>query len=251
MARNRLQHGSALAQKLTLDTHYDYRQQTPGNNNDRPFSNRIRREGQFTFMSAPQEKKRKAGGSPGGAQRKRVAEQDLDVPTLGQVAEEARFAPLHELLNPVKDTPVNELGQDLRAWLKGEARKIALLPLALAFFGACDARAEEAAHKRVHVASEEHSPGKQQRWLFFSLSFLRLSLSPLCALAPLAWARCHPWCEEGSVSVSLSDAPWTRLSQFVFISLTRSSVLPMDRDERARLLLDAIKRVKGLSLIHI
>ena len=114
-------------------------------------------------MSAPKEKL-KTGGTAGGTQRKRGAEQDLDVPTLGQVAEEARFVPLQVLLEPVKDTPVNKLGQELRAWLKEEAGKIGRLPLALSFIDDCDARAEEeAARKRVHVASEEHSPGKQQR----------------------------------------------------------------------------------------
>ena len=137
-------------------------------------------KGQFTIMSSPHEKKRKTGGNPGGVQRKRGAEQDLDVPTLGQVAEEARFAPLCQLLEPVKDTPVSKLGRVLRAKLEEKGGEALELVLA-SFFDECDARAEEAAHKRAHVASEEPSPGKQQRWLFFpSLSLsLSLSLSPL------------------------------------------------------------------------
>ena len=132
-------------------------------------------------MSESQKKKlKKTGGTAGGAQRKRGADRDVDVPTLGQVAEDEDFQPLRELLKRGERRPVNELGQDLRAWLKEEARKIALLPLALAFFGACDARAEEAAHKRAHMACEEHSPGKRWRKCSFSLCFLFL---PFCALA--------------------------------------------------------------------
>ena len=83
-------------------------------------------------MSSPQgkKKKRKTGGNAGGVQRKRRAEQDLDVPTLGQVAEEARFALLRGLLAPVKDTPVNELSEELRVALKkrgGDELELVLL----------------------------------------------------------------------------------------------------------------------------
>ena len=54
--------------------------------------------------------------------RKREAEQDLSpVSSLGEVAEKARFAPLHELLEPVKDTPVTELSVGLRAKLEKKA----------------------------------------------------------------------------------------------------------------------------------
>jgi hypothetical protein len=106
-------------------------------------------------MSAPQEKKR-------NAQHKRGAEQDLGVPALGQVAEEARFEQLRVLLKPVKDTPVNELGENTKAALRKACEADADLALLLeSFFDACNARAEEAAPKRAHVASEEHSPGKQ------------------------------------------------------------------------------------------
>ena len=109
-------------------------------------------------MSAPQEKKRKTGGGIGEVQRKRGAEKDVDVPTLGQVAEDKDFEPLRELLKPVERRPVNELSEELRAALKkrgGDELELILL----SFFAACDARAEEAARKRAHVASE--SPGKQ------------------------------------------------------------------------------------------
>jgi hypothetical protein len=79
------------------------------------------------------------------------------VPTLGQVAGQARFERLQGLLDSVKDTLLNELGMYAA---QGGRGKIGQLPLALAFFGACDARAEEAARKRVHVSSEKHSPSK-------------------------------------------------------------------------------------------
>ena len=110
-------------------------------------------------MSAPQEKKRKTGGGIVEAQRKRGAEKDVDVPTLGQVAEEARFEPLRELLEPVKDTPVNELSERLRTQLLQDEEKPTKLLLE-SFFAACDARVSEAGHKRAHMASES-SPGKQ------------------------------------------------------------------------------------------
>ena len=95
---------------------------------------------------------------------KRGAEEEQRVPTLGEVAEDEDFAPLRELLEPVANRPVNELGEDLRAALKKRGGDKLELLLA-SFFGACDARAEEAARKRAHVASEEHSPGKQLRLL--------------------------------------------------------------------------------------
>ena len=94
------------------------------------------------------------GRSNDGAQRKRGAENDLDVPTLGQVSEEARFEPLRGLLKPVKDTPVNELSQGLRAKLEKKAGEEFDLLLE-SFFAACDARAEGAAPKRAHVAFKE------------------------------------------------------------------------------------------------
>jgi hypothetical protein len=141
-------------------------------------------------MSSSQEKKRKTGGSSGGAQHKRGAEQDLDVPTLGQVAEEGRFEPLRELLKPVKDAPVNEFlletreAAENRVLLKEQAANDLLWNT---FVTACRAQLE-AAHKRAHMASEEHSPGKQQRWLFFFLflSFSRFRLFAL--LRSLFWA---------------------------------------------------------------
>ena len=89
---------------------------------------------------------------------KRGAERDVDVPTLGQVAEEKDFAPLRELLEAVKNRPVDELGQDLRVWLREKATNIGHLPLALAFFGACDARAE--APKRVRGGAAAQLPGE-------------------------------------------------------------------------------------------
>ena len=104
-----------------------------------------------------------------GAGLKREAEEPLAPPTLGLVAEEERFAPLRELLQPVAGTPVNELGEELRAWLKAEAAKSGQLPVALALIDACNARVGEIERKRAHVATGEESPGKQ-RFSFSSLS---------------------------------------------------------------------------------
>ncbi len=78
-----------------------------------------------------------------GAGQKRHAEEPLHLPTLGLVAEEERFTPLRGLLQPVAATPVNELGEELRAWLKAEAAKSGQLPVALALIDACAARAGE------------------------------------------------------------------------------------------------------------
>ena len=58
----------------------------------------------------------------------------------GASAEEDRFEPLRGLLSPVKESPVNELGQRLRGWVEEEATKIEQFPVALAFFDACDAQ---------------------------------------------------------------------------------------------------------------
>jgi len=103
-----------------------------------------------------------------GVGQKREAEEPLPMPTLGLVAEEERFTPLRELLQPVAGTPVNELGEDLRRDLRGAVRESLRLLLS-AFFGACDARAREIERKRAHVATGEESPGKQ-RFSFSSLS---------------------------------------------------------------------------------
>ena len=103
--------------------------------------------------------------------------------TLAQVAEEARFEPLWELIKPVEETLVNELGEDLRGGLLEDAQEIGKLTLCLmqAFLGACDARAKEAATKRAHVASGNESPGKQRCGCFgcllFFFSFPDLSLA--------------------------------------------------------------------------
>jgi hypothetical protein len=79
---------------------------------------------------------------------KRAAEEAI-VPTLGHVAAEDRFEPIRQLISSVKDTPVTELGLELRSWLKGNAG--AVLLVALAFLDACDARTPDAATKRSRV----------------------------------------------------------------------------------------------------
>jgi spore coat protein CotH len=76
------------------------------------------------------------------------------------VAEEEDFAPLRDLLQPVAGRPVNQLGEELRAWLKVEATKSGQLPVALALIDACDARAGEIERKRAHVSSKEESQGE-------------------------------------------------------------------------------------------
>ena len=63
--------------------------------------------------------------------RKREADDNLSpVPSLGEVAEEADFAPLHELLETIKGRPVDKLGLELRAALKkrgGDELELVLL----------------------------------------------------------------------------------------------------------------------------
>lgn len=140
-------------------------------------------------MSSPQEKKRKTGGSPGSLQRKRGAEEDLEpIPTLGQVAEDADFEPLRTLLDPVKNRPVNEfllenpLAEQLRITYAGKAKIAGQDERWTLFLIACYAKLEEAAPKRAHVASEEHSPGKlcRKRSFFplFPLSLFLRSCAP-------------------------------------------------------------------------
>ena len=102
------------------------------------------------------------------AGQKREAEEPLSLPTLGLVAEEERFAPLRELLQPVAGTPVNELSEELRGVLRKRAGDDLEL-LLVSFFAACAARVGEIERKRAHVATGEESPGKQ-RFSFSSLS---------------------------------------------------------------------------------
>ena len=119
-----------------------------------------------------------------GAGQKREAEEPLPMPTLGLVAEEERFAPLRELLQPVAATLVNELlsegGEGLRNWLQEGAGKIGQLPVALAFFAACGIQVEAATRKRAHVSSDESAPGKNQLlfFCFFCLSHPLLFSAP-------------------------------------------------------------------------
>lgn len=136
-------------------------------------------------------KKQKTKQASGSGQ-KREAEEALPVPTLGQVAEEERFAPLRGLILPVTGTPVNELGEDLRRDLR-EAIQESPRFLLSAFFGACDARAGEIERKRAHVASGEESPGKQQRerllsntsWALLCCNTLPMTCSNLQCAVPL------------------------------------------------------------------
>ena len=106
--------------------------------------------------------------------RKREADDDLSpVPSLGEVAEEADFAPLHELLETIKGRPVDKLGLELRAALKkrgGDEQDLLLS----SFFDECDARAKAASLKRANVGSDESVQGEHQ---CFSLFFLSSPLS--------------------------------------------------------------------------
>ena len=90
---------------------------------------------------------------------KREADNDLSpIPTLGDVAEEARFASLRELLGPVMDTPVTELDESSKAALReaGEAHTLLLT----FFFAACGARAKAASLKRANVGLAESAQGE-------------------------------------------------------------------------------------------
>ena len=81
---------------------------------------------------------------------KRIAEEAIYAPTLGQVAEADRFEPLRQLISSVKDTPVTELTQSLRSkMLEGEVKATQLL--LEAFFAACDACAAHVGLKRANV----------------------------------------------------------------------------------------------------
>jgi hypothetical protein len=128
-------------------------------------------------MFSPQEKKQRIEENLGDPQNEQQMEIDVGlVPTLGHVAKETRFNPLRNLLEQVKDTPVNELGEDLRAWLKEEAQRHQLVPLVAAFLGACDAaiRRLETARKRPrHASSSEEEPGESSRiFIFYFFIFL-------------------------------------------------------------------------------
>jgi len=103
-----------------------------------------------------------------GVGQKREAEEPLPMPTLGSVADEERFAPLRELLQPVAGTPVNELSEELRGVLRKRAGDDLEL-LLVSFFAACDARAREIERKRAHVGvgSGEESQGERCTRFFF------------------------------------------------------------------------------------
>ena len=143
-------------------------------------------------MSESQKKKLKAEGTAFGAQRKREAEQDRY--TLGDVAEDEDFAPLRQLLESVKNRPVNELGENTKEALRKKALETdaAITLLLESFFDACDARVEEVARKRNHVASAKHSPGKQQGWGVFFLFFSSFSFFLFFFFALLRALSGHP-----------------------------------------------------------
>ena len=141
----------------------------------------------FALMSSSQEKKRKTKESARGSERKRGAEEDLElVPTIGDVL--AEFPSIgHLFLDEVKRRPVNELSEELRAAFKrrgGDEFELLLL----SFFAACDARVEEAAPKRANVAFEEESFGEQFFFLRFSsfVSLLRFCVPTSALLVALS-----------------------------------------------------------------
>jgi serine/threonine protein kinase len=97
-------------------------------------------------VSSPHRKKQKTSGRSIVSESNRVAH---DFPTLSQVAEEARFASLRDLIEPVGEAPVNELNEELRGALKKHAGdKLELL--LVSFFSACDAR-----YKAVGESAQE------------------------------------------------------------------------------------------------
>jgi hypothetical protein len=62
----------------------------------------------------------------------------------------------------VANRPVTEFGAELRSWLKDEAGKKNVFPVALAFLDTYDARARDAAAKRACVEKWQVS-----KWSFF------------------------------------------------------------------------------------
>ena len=101
------------------------------------------------------------------------------VPTLGHVAKETRFDPLRNLLEQVKDTPVNELSTGLRSKLQRKAGEELEL-LMESFFAACDAtvRRMETAQKRPRYSnnSEEGTDVGECLQETFDLSFFETYL---------------------------------------------------------------------------
>ena len=92
---------------------------------------------------------------------KRAAEETIDVPTLGQVAEVNRFEPLRHLISSVKDAPVTELSLEVRDVLRKKGGNQAELLLAV-FFAACDARAADVGLKRANVEKSSGENVKHQ-----------------------------------------------------------------------------------------
>jgi hypothetical protein len=125
------------------------------------------------FMFSPQEKKQRIEENLGDPQNEKL---EIDVgllPTLGHVAKETRFDPLRNLLEQVKDTPVNELSAGLRTKLQQKVGEELGL-LMESFFAACDAaiRRLETARKRPrHSSSSEEEPGESSRIFYFFLNF--------------------------------------------------------------------------------
>ena len=89
------------------------------------------------------------------------------MPTLGQVAKEERFAPLRALLQQVDETPVDQLGADLRVLLLKRGGHDLELLLG-SFFGACDAAADQ--RKRARSGGG----GDEGEWFMFFLVFVAL-----------------------------------------------------------------------------
>lgn len=107
-----------------------------------------------------------------------------------RLAKDVRFAPLRELLEPVKDAPVNELAEELRQeLLEGEEKRVRLL--LKAFFVTCDACLREA-------APEHTPPGEQRRFPpilpCVSFSSFSLALPPLASSFPLVWGKAQRVC---------------------------------------------------------
>lgn len=129
-------------------------------------------------MFSPQEKKQRIEENLGDPQNEQQMEMDVAlVPTLAQVAADNDFAAVRGLLAPVQNRPVNELGEDLRAWLKEEAQRLQLIPLVAAFLGACDAaiRRLETARKRPRYSNSSEEERGKFRTFFFSSPFFHVS----------------------------------------------------------------------------
>ena len=112
--------------------------------------------------------------------------EDTSMPTLGDVAKAERFAPLRGMLTQVAETPVDQLGENLRGGLTEDAQRDGVVRLMQAFFDACAAEEK----KRRRTGSEEE-PGERSKGCVSPscslCSFPHLATPQMCPLLRKCW----------------------------------------------------------------